>query len=258
MKIATFNANSLRARLEIVVNWLDANQPDILCVQETKVQDHEFPGEAFDSTDYEYVFRGQKSYNGVAIFSRLPIDDAMFGLDDEPHDESRLACVQIGDLNIVNTYIPQGFEVGSEKFTYKLEWFKRLKQFFANHFDPTDNVVWVGDMNVAPSPIDVHSPEKLEGHVCFCPEVRAAYSDVLEWGFEDVVRHHYPDEQMFTFWDYRKRNAIKSNMGWRIDHILATKPMIKKSVGCYVDKEARMLPSPSDHTFLVAEFDLAK
>ena len=255
MKIATFNANSLRARLDIVLNWMDQHQPDILCIQETKVQDHEFPGEAFDATDYEYVFKGQKTYNGVAVFSKEPIDEANFGLDDQPSDEARLAHVRIGDLNIVNTYVPQGYERDTDRFQYKLDWFKRLKAYFDNHFTPSDNVVWLGDMNVAPEAIDVHSPDKLLGHVCFCPETWEAFQDVKDWGLTDLLRKHHPDEQIFTFWDYRKKNALKSNMGWRIDHILATKPMAEKCKACYVDTEPRSLPRPSDHTFLIAEFE---
>ncbi len=256
MKIATFNANSLRARLDIVLNWLDENQPDVLCVQETKVQDCDFPGAAFDNSGYEFVFKGQKSYNGVAVFSKHPIEDVQFGLDDEPFDAPRLAKVRIKDLNIVNTYIPQGFDRKSEKFAYKLEWFARLKKFFENHFSPTDNVLWLGDMNVAPEAIDVHSPKRLLGHVCFCQEVWDAYADVKSWGFSDVMRSLHPDEQIFTFWDYRRKNALEDNVGWRIDHFLATKPLLEKCKSCYVDTKPRTLERPSDHTFVIVEIDL--
>jgi len=256
MKIATFNANSLRARLDIVLNWLDENQPDILCIQETKVQDCDFPGEAFDACGYEFVFKGQKSYNGVAIFSKLPIEDVQFGLDDEPFDEPRLAKVRIGDLNIVNTYIPQGADPKSEKFAYKLKWFARLKQFFDNHFSPNDNVLWLGDMNVAPEAIDVHAPKRLLGHVCFCEEVWQAYADVKSWGFYDVMRKLHPDEQIFTFWDYRRKNALEDNIGWRIDHFLATAPLLEKCTACYVDTKPRTLERPSDHTFVITELDM--
>ncbi len=256
MKIATFNANSLRARLGIVLDWLNQNQPDVLCVQETKVQDCDFPSSAFDGSGYEFVFKGQKSYNGVAVFSKHPIEDVQFGLDDEPFDESRLAKVRIKDLNIVNTYIPQGFDRNSEKFAYKLEWFARLKKFFENHFSPKDNVLWLGDMNVAPEPIDVHSPKRLLGHVCFCQEVWDAYADVKSWGFSDVMRKLHPDEQIFTFWDYRRKNALKDNVGWRIDHFLATEPLLEKCKSCYVDTKPRTLEKPSDHTFVVVEIDL--
>ena len=167
MKIASFNVNSLRARLPILVQWLGEHRPDVLCVQETKVQDVDFPADAFDETGYSYVFKGQKSYNGVAIFSRSEIEKVKFGFDDEPKDEARLVKAKIGGINIVNSYVPQGYLPESEKFEYKLKWFVRLRKFFAKNFKPSDAVLWVGDFNIAPSEIDVYDPVGLLGHVCF-------------------------------------------------------------------------------------------
>ena len=256
MKIATFNANSIRSRIDIILNWLDKHQPDVLCIQETKCQDKDFPGEVFDDTDYEFVFKGQKAYNGVAIFSKFPIEECDFGLDSEPVDESRIISVKINNINIINTYIPQGNDRDSEKFQYKLEWFKRFKQYLTNKFKPTNNVIWLGDLNVAPEAIDVHSPERLEGHVCFCSEVWDAFADVKEWGFTDILREKHPDETIYTFWDYRSRTAFENDRGWRIDHILVTPSLVNKCSKVYVDREPRGMEKPSDHTFLVAEFDL--
>lgn len=243
-------------RIDIILEWLQKHQPDVLCIQETKVQDCDFPGEAFDNTDYELVFKGEKSYNGVAVLSRYPIEKVSFGLDGEPKDQTRLVDVKVNGVNIINTYVPQGYMPDSEKFEYKLNWFGRLRSYFEKHYRPDDPVIWLGDLNVAPAQIDVHSPKELLGHVCFCPQVWEAFENVKNWGFTDILRLHHPEEQIFTFWDYRKINALKNNMGWRIDHILTTAPLAKKSTACYVDIEPRMKPKPSDHTFLVAEFDI--
>jgi len=255
MKIASFNVNSLRVRLPIILEWLKIHQPDILCVQETKVQDVDFPAAAFDSTGYEYVFKGQKTYNGVAIFSKSQIKNVRFGFDDEPKDQPRLIRAKIGRINIVNSYVPQGYQPDSEKFQYKLNWFKRLQKLFEKSFKPTDPVVWVGDLNVAPQSIDVYDPVALAGHVCFCPEVTESLNKVMQWGFVDVFRKHCCQAGQYTFWDYQMRGSFKRNLGWRLDHIMATKPLARKCTACYIDKEPRAAERPSDHTPIIAEFD---
>jgi exodeoxyribonuclease-3 len=256
MKVASFNVNSLRARLPVVLAWLTNHQPDILCVQETKVQDTDFPAGAFDEAGYKYIFRGQKSYNGVAIFSKSEIANVQFGFYDEPKDEPRLAKAEINGIVIVNTYVPQGYSPESEKFEYKLSWFNRLLKFFDSNFKPTNALLWVGDFNIAPEPIDVYDPEGLLGHVCFHPDVHKALNQVMKWGFVDVFRMHCRQAGQYTFWDYRMRGAFKRNLGWRLDHILATKPLAKKSTACYIDKQPRLADRPSDHTPIIAEFDL--
>jgi len=255
MKVASFNVNSLRARLTLVLQWLAEHQPDILCVQETKVQDIDFPTNEFDETEYKYTFKGQKSYNGVAIFSRSKSTNVEFGFDDEPRDQPRLIKAEINGIAIVNTYIPQGYLPGSEKFEYKLNWFNRLLTFFEKNFTPTDPVLWVGDFNVAPEPIDVYDPEGLLGHVCYHPDVHKALNDVVQWGFVDVFRMHCREAGQYTFWDYRMRNSFKRNLGWRLDHIMATEPLAKKCTACYIDKKPRVAERPSDHTPIVAEFN---
>ena len=256
MKIASFNVNSLRARLPIVLDLLEKHAPDILCLQETKVQDHDFPAQAFDGSCYKFAFKGQKSYNGVAIFSKSEINDISFGLDSEPFDQPRLIKAKIGSINIVNTYIPQGQDPESEKFEYKLKWFERLKRYFEKNFKPTDPIIWLGDLNIAPTDIDVHDPKGLFGHVCFCPEVSKALENVMEFGFTDVFRRHCREPNQYTFWDYRLRSALKTNRGWRLDHIMATKPLAEKSTACYIDREPRAKERPSDHTPIIAEFKL--
>jgi len=256
MKIASFNVNSIRARLPIVTGWLQQNQPDVLAVQETKVQDPDFPVQAFEEVGYQAVYRGQKSYNGVALFSLRRLDDVAFGLDDEPRDEPRLAKASINGLTIVNTYVPQGFEVDSDKYQYKLAWFQRLRAYFQVHFAPSDPVVWVGDLNVAPTPIDVHDPDSKLNHVCFHATVREAFEHVVSWGFTDLFRLHCSDPEHYTFWDYRGPKTFERNRGWRIDHIMGTEPAARMCKRCYIDKEPRGAERPSDHTPIIAEFDL--
>jgi len=254
MKVVSFNVNSLRARLAVVLGWLAKFQPDVLCTQETKVQDVDFPTDAFDEAGYKYVFKGQKSYNGVATFSKGQISNVKFGFEDEPKDEARLIKTEINGITIVNSYVPQGYSPESEKFEYKLNWFKRLGEYFKKNFEPTDPVLWVGDFNVAPEPIDVYDPVALSGNVCFHPEAQKALNEVMAWGFIDVFRKHCSEAGQYTFWDYRL-NSFKRNLGWRLDHIMATQPLAKKSTDCYIDKNPRLAERPSDHTTIVAEFD---
>jgi exodeoxyribonuclease-3 len=256
MRIASFNVNSLRARLPIVTAWLKTHQPDILAVQETKVQDKDFPGEPFDALQYHYAFKGQKSYNGVALFSLQPLHDITYGLDNEPKDEPRLISATINDITIVNTYVPQGYERDSDKFAYKLAWFERLRTYFQTHMTPSDPVIWVGDLNVAPEPEDVHDPKGLLGHVCFCPEVTEAFYNITRWGFVDLFRQHCLDPGHYTFWDYRGRNTLANNRGWRVDHILATKPLAAQCTACYIDRDPRCAERPSDHTPIISEFNV--
>lgn len=256
MKIATFNVNSIRIRLAIVLQWLEQHQPDVLCLQETKVQDEQFPALAFASTGYHVAYRGMKSYNGVAVLSRKIPESVCYGFDDagpEP-DDMRLMRVVIDGIPIINTYVPNGFKIDSPKYTYKLGWYTRLRLYFDKHLSPDRPAVWCGDMNVAPEPIDVHSPEKHLKHVCFHEDVRRAYKETVAWGFVDVFRKLYPDRQQFTFWDYLRPSSLEKNKGWRIDHILATAPMADTCTQVDVDIEPRRAASPSDHTFLWAEF----
>lgn len=257
-KIATFNANSIRARMPQIINWLSREQPNVLCIQETKVQDKDFPVQPIEEAGYHVIFRGQKSHAGVAIISKTIAQDVDAGLDDgETPDAPRLLRATYGGIHVVNTYVPQGRAPDSEHFQYKLRWFERLHAFFERHYDPHDRLVWVGDFNVATEDIDVYNPKGLRGHVDFNPEVQAALEKVRQWGFVDVFRKHHPGEPgMFTYYDYRARNAIARGTGWRIDHIWATDPLAAKSTRVWIDVEARKAERPSDHTFLVGEFAL--
>jgi len=254
LKLAGFNVNSVRARLPMVLQWLREHHPDVLCLQETKVQDVDFPAEAFEAEGYKCAFRGQKAYNGVAILSSGEIRQVVSGFDTEPRDEARLMRARTGSVVVVNTYIPQGYMPQSEKFTYKLRWFARLREYFARHFVPGDPLIWTGDFNVAPEPRDVYDPRGLMGHVCFNQQVQQALRETMQWGFVDLFRMHCDQPGHYTFWDYRLRNSFRRNLGWRLDHIMATGPLAERCVRCYIDTAPRQAPRPSDHTVIVAEF----
>ncbi len=258
-RIATFNANSLRARLHIITPWLLNNQPDVLCIQETKVQDQDFPLSIFEEIGYNVVFRGQKSYNGVAVASRHPVEDSRFGFEDGKdidEDSTRIIRCKISGNYIINTYVPQGRAIDHPNYKMKLSWFERLRNLFERDYSPDENILWCGDINVAPEPIDVYAPEKKLNHVCYHEAARTALSRVKEWGFVDLYRRFHPDTQEYTFYDYRIRDAVKKGLGWRIDQIYASKPIADKALNCWIDLEPRLAEKPSDHTFLVAEFDL--
>lgn len=255
MKVTSFNVNSVRVRLPIVLAWLHKNQPDVLAMQETKVQDERFPKEAFEEIGYTCAFRGQKSYNGVALASRHEPERVEFGLPGEPRDEARIVTAQIRGMTLVNTYVPQGYLTTSERFQYKLDWFARLLGYFQTRFRPEDPVLWMGDLNVAPLPIDVYDPAAVEGHVCYHPAVHKALAEIMEWGFTDLFRMHCPEAGQYTFWDYRLGNCFARNRGWRIDHLMATESLARRCTACYIDREPRALERPSDHTPIVAELD---
>jgi len=256
MKIATFNVNSIRSRMPLVLNWLKKNKPDIMCFQETKVQDHEFPVQPFTDAGYQAVYRGEKSYNGVAIASLKTPRDIKFGFDDGlPADESRLIALKIGEIYVVNTYVPQGREIEHAMFKYKLEWFERLRKFFDRNFKRGNKVVWVGDLNIAPEAIDIYNASMQENHVCYHKSVREAFEKTKRWGFVDIFRKYHPEPGQYSYYDYRTMNAVERKMGWRVDHILATEPLAKKSKDCYIDLKPRLEPKCSDHTIMVAEFE---
>ena len=257
MKIATFNVNSVRSRMGILLDWLATNRPDVIALQETKVVDADFPVEPIRAAGYHVVYRGEKSYNGVAILSRAEPGEVRFGLDDGgPADATRLAHVKVGSVHVVNTYVPQGRDIEHEMYRYKLEWFARLRAYFDRHFTPKQPVVWVGDMNVAPEAHDIHNAAQQADHVCFHVDVRKAFAETVGWGFTDVFRRYHPEPGAYTFFDYRQRDAVGRNLGWRIDHIMATRPLVAKSVGAEIDLAPRRAAKPSDHTILVAEFSV--
>jgi len=256
LTFATFNTNSVRARLPIILDWLDREHSDVLCLQETKAQDKDFPSDSFEAAGYHVAFKGQKSYNGVAIISEQPLDKIRTNLYDSSEEEARFISAIIGDIPVINVYVPQGVALGTEKFEYKLRWFRDLLSHIQENYDPDMPLLLTGDFNVALEPMDVFDPEKFRGEVGFHPDEQAVLQEFLDWGFVDIFRKHQTDGGHYTFWDYRIPNALKRRMGWRIDYILATESLSQKSRKVWIDTHARGLPKPSDHTFLVAEFNL--
>ncbi|ABO49714.1 Exodeoxyribonuclease III [Desulforamulus reducens MI-1] len=256
--VASFNVNSIRSRKELLLEWLLTNCPDVICLQETKVRDIDFPEDFFKEKGFHAIYKGQKSYNGVAILSPHPITPLNSDLGDvaEP-GEARLLAASVKGIPIINTYIPQGQAVNSPKFSYKLSWIKSMRDYFNTNYLSTLPLLWMGDFNVAPEPKDVHDPKRLYGKVGFHPEEHLALQYVKEWGFQDVFRMHEPEAGHFTFWDYRIPKGVERNLGWRIDHIWATESLAKRSTRAWIDMEPRRREKPSDHTLILAEFELS-
>ena len=247
MRIATFNCNSVRSRLDPILGWLADYAPDVLCLQETKVQDAEFPADAFRLAGWHIAFQGEKSYNGVALVSKTAPDEVSFGLDSEPADPTRLVHARFGKIHVVNTYVPQGREIDHAMYAYKLAWFARLKQYFQKNIGAGAPLLWCGDLNVARHPIDVTNPENKKDHVCYHQAVRDAFEDVLAFGFTDLFRKHNPELVDYSFYDYRAPFNPDQKRGWRIDYVLATPPLAQKSVAAAIDIVPRTRPKPSDH-----------
>jgi exodeoxyribonuclease III len=256
VKLATWNINSIRARTDRLVAWITSERPDVLCLQETKVEDTGFPTSALVSLGYEVVTYGQRSYNGVAIASRTPLADVSRGFGDgESDDEARLIAATTHGLRVLCVYVPNGQDLASDKFPYKLAWYKRLRRYLDAHHRTTDRVVVCGDTNVAFDDRDVWSPEKWAGQIHCSPAERAAFGEVIEFGLVDVFRKHNPDGGIFSWWDYRGVSFFK-NQGLRIDHILATPPVAERSITCTIDRTARKGQDASDHAPVIATLDL--
>jgi exodeoxyribonuclease-3 len=259
-KIATFNVNSLKARLRIVESFLSGDRaPDIICFQETKCRNEDFPIDFFRDAGYECSYSGMKSYNGVAVASRARPDDVRIGFDDgedSEQDRARVVRTRFKDLNVVCTYVPQGREIDSPDFQYKKRFLKRLRAMLERDYKLSGLLLWTGDINVAPTDIDVTHPENKRDHVCVCEEIRTALTDVLSWGLVDVYRKHRPEAGEFSFWDYRVKGALDRNIGWRIDHLFATPALANKSADAYAVRDLRAMERPSDHTAVTGVFDI--
>jgi exodeoxyribonuclease-3 len=255
MKLATWNVNSIRKRLPLLLDWLARHKPDVMCLQETKVQDSDFPAAAIRAAGYYVHFRGAKGYNGVATLTRVAPEAVFYGFREGPDSEDvRVLEVVVAGVPVVNTYVPQGYRIGTDKYAFKLEWFRRVRQYFDERLDPRKAAVWTGDLNVAPGPIDVYHPDHRVNDVDFHIDARNAYAEAARWGFVDVFRKLHPERVQYTYWDYF-RNALENNWGWRIDHIMATKPLADVCRAADVDMEPRRAPGASDHTVVWAEFD---
>lgn len=256
MKIATWNVNSINVRLEQVLDWLAKHETDVLCLQETKCVDEKFPFEEFRDAGYEAAFTGEKSYNGVAIVSRHKIENVQKNFHDDALDApKRLIAATVRGVRIVNTYIPNGTELWSEKFTFKLDWLHQLRKFFDETCDKSGDVLLCGDFNVAPDERDVWNVQAWEGKLHFSKPERAAIHHVKQWGFVDVFRQINGDEKKFSWWNYREGAFFKDH-GLRIDHIWTSENLAKKCVGCWIDRKPRGAERPSDHAPVVAEFEM--
>jgi exodeoxyribonuclease-3 len=252
MKIATWNVNSIAVRLSDVLRWLQTSQVDVLCLQEIKCTDDKFPSDSFSQIGYESVTHGQKTYNGVAILSRKKIEDVQRGFpDDDENEQARLIAATIEGIRVVDVYIPNGSEVGSDKFRYKLDWLQRLRNFLDANCDSSKEVLLCGDFNVAMDDRDVHDPKAWAGKVLFSKPERAAMDYVKRWGFTDAFRIHNQEAGHYSWWDYRA-GAFPKNEGLRIDHIWVSKSLAKRCDEVVIDKEPRTWEKPSDHTPVVA------
>jgi exodeoxyribonuclease III len=255
MKVASWNINSLRVRLLHVLDWIQANGPDVLALQETKMTDDVFPADAFEAAGYEVCYSGQKTYNGVAIVSKKPAQEVIYdvpGLDDP---QRRILGATIQDVRILNLYVVNGSEVGSDKYAYKLNWISKVSEYINEEMDSYQYYVVLGDFNIAPEDRDVHNPRAWhEKILCSTPE-REALDGILQLGFNDSFRMFEQDKNIFSWWDYRS-GGFQKNQGLRIDLILANKQLASKCRKSWVDLEPRKLERPSDHAPVVAEFDL--
>ena len=254
MKIATWNVNSLRVRLPHVLDWIKTEQPDILALQETKMEDKDFPAADIEAAGYKAIYSGQKTYNGVAILSRHAGSD-MFtdipGLDDP---QRRVLCATYDDVRVLNVYIPNGEAVGSEKYLYKLDWLEKLTAYVAAQCAVYPRLVLLGDFNIAPEPSDVHDPALWEGRVLFSEPERAVFQTFVNLGLCDTFRLFEQEPDQFSWWDYRMA-AFRRNLGLRIDHILASPALCNVCVSCHIDKTPRVWERPSDHAPVAAVFD---
>lgn len=257
MRVATFNCNSVRTRLDTIVAWLRRHSPDVLALQETKVVDELFPVAAFRDAGYHVSFRGMKAYNGVALLSRRAPDAVRFGFDDGgPADEARLLHARFGGLHVINTYVPQGRDIEHAMFGYKQQWYRRLDAYVRRHLKTKDHALWLGDLNVAAEPMDVYNPERRADHVCYHEAVRKAFAATSAWGWHDIYRRHHPEPDRYTFFDYRTDFSVEQPEGWRLDYILASAPLAAVSRDAWIDLQPRRGTRPSDHTPVVADFDI--
>lgn len=254
MKLATWNVNSIRARETRLIDFLAAQAPDVVCLQELKVTNEAFPFDAIRAAGYSAVVHGQKTYNGVAILARSEPADVEKGMGDAD-PQARLISARVGGVRVLSAYFPNGGEVGSDKWTYKLDWMRRLRKHLDAHCDPNQPLVLCGDFNVAPEARDVHDPKAWEGSVLFHPEVREALEEVRRFGLTDTFRMHHAEAGLFSWWDYRML-AFPRNNGLRIDHIFATKPLANACVAATIDRQQRKGKQPSDHAPVLAEFRL--
>ena len=256
MKAASWNVNSLRVRLEQVLEWLAEEQVDILGLQETKLPDESFPEDELEAAGYRVIFSGQPSYNGVALLTRQAATDVLTNLPGMDHDpQRRFIAATVDDMRILNLYVPNGQAPGSDKFEYKMKWLACLQAELAKAIKTHEKVLVMGDFNIAPADADVHDPALWQGKIhCSEPE-RAALRELFSLGLKDSFRLFEQEPGLYSWWDYRMA-AFRRNRGLRIDLILVSEPLANHCVGSFIDREPRTTERPSDHAPVIAEFDL--
>lgn len=252
MRIATWNVNSLKVRLQHVSDWLASHQPDVLCLQETKTEDAKFPLEAITQAGYQAQISGQKTYNGVALLSRTPATDVQAGIPGFADEQKRVLAATYGDTRVICVYIPNGESVESEKYQYKLRWLGALTDWLRAELQKYPKLALLGDYNIAPEDRDVWDPKEWEGKVLFSAPEHAAFNALTALGLKDSFRMFDQPERSFTWWDYRM-NAFRRKLGLRIDHILLSEPLAQACTACAVDIEPRKLERPSDHAPVFAD-----
>jgi exodeoxyribonuclease-3 len=253
--IATWNVNSLKVRLPQVLDWLRAHQPEVLCLQETKMQDCDFCVDDIRAAGYNAVFSGQKTYNGVAVLSRAVATDALLAVPDFEDPQKRVLACTIAGVRVVCLYVPNGQTVDSDKYRYKLGWLAAVTAWLKKELERWPRLAVVGDFNIAPEERDVHDPKAWEGQVLFSAPERKAFQDLLAIGLKDSFRLFEQPDQSYTWWDYRM-NAFKRRMGLRIDHILLSEPLAASCRACTIDIEPRKSERPSDHAPVCADLDI--
>lgn len=254
-KIATWNINSLRVRLPQVLEWLKVHQPDVLALQEIKMPSGDFPYAEIEQAGYHAAVSGQKTYNGVAVLSKRIGQDIITDIPELNDPQRRVLGITVGDIRVLNLYVPNGESVDSEKYAYKLNWLKHLDDHLRHEIIAHPKMIVLGDFNIAPEDIDVYDPKRLAGKVLFSDPERKAFQDMLQVGFVDCLRKLEPEKKVYSWWDYRLY-AISRSLGMRIDHILASNALFANCEKCYVDEIPRAWERPSDHAPVVAEFAL--
>lgn len=251
MKIATWNVNSIRARKEHLLSWLEEASVDVACLQETKVTDDDFPWEEIEKAGYSSVHRGQRAYNGVAIVSRHDVSDVVMSFgDSKPDEQSRLIAATIKGVRVICVYVPNGQSTESDKYQYKIDWLARLREFLDRKCSTDDPLVLCGDFNVAPDNRDVYDPERFgEGILC-SPAERSALKRIVSWGLTDIFRHFEDGPGHYSWWDYRMQ-GFKRNRGLRIDHLYVTDTLRSRCVECSIHRDIRARKTPSDHAPVV-------
>jgi len=254
MRIATWNVNSIRKRLDRVIPWLAEQRPDVLCVQETKVEDEIFPRTEIEAAGYHVLCHGQKTYNGVALLTREPARDPVMGFGDDVQDpQARFLVASVGNVRVGTVYVPNGQAVGTEKFRYKLDWLGRWRKWLDTHADKEADTVFCGDLNVAPDDRDVYDPVEFKDQVLCHPDERAALAKICSWGLVDTFRQLHQEAGLYSWWDFRQLGFPK-NRGLRIDMILASPKLANRLAEAVIDREARKGKDPSDHAPVIAEF----